>query len=33
MATRQGDLDKVKHLIDEGDDINRKDKNGVRVTK
>ena len=31
MATRQGDLDTVKHLVDE-DNINSKDKNGVRVT-
>ena len=31
IATRQGDLDTVKHLIDEGDDINSKDKNGVRA--
>ena len=31
MAARQGDLDIVKHLVDEGDDINSKDKNGVRM--
>ena len=32
LAARQGDLDTVKHLVDEGDDINSKDKNGVRMT-
>ena len=32
MATRLGELDTVKCLVDEGHDVNSKDKDGVRVT-
>ena len=31
-AARLGELDKVKYSVEEGVDINSKDKNGVRVT-
>ena len=30
-AARQGDLDTVQHLIDEGTDVNIKDDDGVSI--
>ena len=32
MATRKGEMDTVKRLVNEGADINTKDNNGVSVT-
>lgn len=32
IATRQGDLHTVRHLIDEGTDFNMRDDHGVRIT-
>ena len=31
MAARQGNLHTVRHLIDEGTDVNVKDDDGVRI--
>ena len=31
MAARQGNLDRVKYLVDQGADINKKDDDGVSI--